>query len=373
MKNKQLFKQYRNRLAIEGVLKSTFLGLIIGLAVNFATAFVSWFFGYEGGTWLAIGLGVGTALASGVILYFAKFRPTAKSIARRVDGLGLEERIVTMMELENDESYIAMRQREDAKAKLAEVNSKQIKFNIARRAVAWTVALAVVAPAMTVIGAVVDKSGLQLLNPSAEGNQITICYVAEDGGWIDGEEEQILEPGEVPTAVVAEAEDGWMFVGWDDGNVEPYRWDKDATESVVYTAMYEEVEDDGDGNDKGNGNGSGDGQGGQGEGDGALDTPGEPKPSNGNGNSPNSYPMPGQDPNESAGGKRDPKNQVFDGKTPYQDVFPEHLEAALEQLMNGESLPDDLRNAIEQYFESLGVSKSEGSGESGGNGGNLGN
>ena len=366
MKNKQLFKQYKNRLAVEGIIKSTILGLIIGLGVNFITAFVSWFFGYDDGTWLAIGLGLGTALVSGVILYFGKFRPTAKSIARRVDGLGLEERIVTMMELENDESYIAMRQREDAKAKLAEVNHKQIRFNIAKKAVAWAVSFAVAAPAMTVVCELAARgilnSGLGIINPDAAGNTITITYVAEDGGWIDGEEEQILEPGETPTAVVAEAEDGWMFVGWDDGHGEPYRLDKDLTEDAVFTAMYEEVEDDGDKDGNGNGQGQGEGNGngqGQGEGDGAGDMPGEPQPGNGNGNGENSYPMPGEE-SESAGGKSDPKNQVHDGKTPYQDVLPETFEQAMEMLTSGESLPDSLRSAIEQYFESIGISVGEG-------------
>ena len=358
MKNKQLFKQYRNRLAIEGVLKSTVLGLIIGLAVNFAVALISWFFGYGDGTWLAIGLGLGSALVGGVILYFGKFRPTAKSIARRVDGLGLEERIVTMMELENDESYIAMRQREDAKAKLAEINHKQIKFSVAKKAVAWAVALAVAAPAMTVIGAFVP-SAMQLINPNAASNTITITYVAEDGGWIDGEEEQILEIGETPTAVVAEAEDGWMFVGWDDGYGDPYRWDKDVTEDAVFTAMYEEIEDDGDkdGNDKGqdgqssdaNGNSSGN------EGDGAGDMPGEPNQNNSNSNSPNSFPFPGQE-SESSSGMNDPKNQCHDGETPYPTVFPEALEQAMDMLANGGALPAMLRNAIELYFAALGVS-----------------
>lgn len=351
MDKKQLFDQYRSRLVAQGVLKALICGLIVGFAAGFVAAFAAWFVGYVGGTWLSVGICVGITVVGGVVFYFAKFRPTEQEIARRVDRLGLDERIITMLELENDESYIAVRQREDAKSKMSDVTPKRLKFRVAKKLVACAIAAAIIAPSMMVVCELaarnVIRSGLELINPDANGDKtILLCYEATEGGSIDGEEEQILYAGDTPTPVKALAEDGWMFVEWSDGDGNPYRADKEVTEDVVYTAVFEEIDPDGESDDQ-DGNNDGDG-------DNSNDQPGEPKSDGGDGDGEgDGNKDPGDKPNDSSGGKYEDKNQIIDGETPYRDELDSYREEAMEILASGDDIPDDLREIIEKYFGGL--------------------
>ena len=103
MNLRQITKKHYRRLVLEGVLRSALFGLFVGFTVNTLFGALVWLFGF-GGIWLAVGVGAGCALASGVSIYFLRYRVTEKELARRVDRLGLEERTVTMLELGTDES-----------------------------------------------------------------------------------------------------------------------------------------------------------------------------------------------------------------------------------------------------------------------------
>ena len=96
-KNSGLFKKYRSRVVKEGILKAVVCGLIVGFAVLIVTALAFWFAGVPWGLWLSIALFAAATGASVPAFYFLKFKPTAKAIAKRIDQLGLEERIITMM------------------------------------------------------------------------------------------------------------------------------------------------------------------------------------------------------------------------------------------------------------------------------------
>ena len=113
MNLKQLFKKHYLRLVFEGILRSTLAGLAIGLAANAIVGVITWFFNL-GGVWLPILSGLGVALVGAVLLYFLKYRPSTVEVARRMDALGLEERTITMLELKDEESYIARLQRSNA-------------------------------------------------------------------------------------------------------------------------------------------------------------------------------------------------------------------------------------------------------------------
>ncbi|MBQ8319302.1 MAG: hypothetical protein IJX81_00305 [Clostridia bacterium] len=359
MEHKQLFKKYRSRLIGQGIIKSVLYGLIVGFAVNFVAALVAWFVGYDG-TWLSVGVGVAAMLVSGLIFYFVKFHPSSEDVARQVDALGLKERMVTMVELSEEQSYIAKIQREDAKAKLATVTPKQIKLRIAKKVIAYVAAAAVVAPAMTVICELaarnVLQSGLELLDPNSGAiKTISITFEAEDGGSIDGKEVQVLYVGEKTEPVKAMADDGWMFVEWSDGNGDPYRPAEEFEEDTVYTAIFEEVDPTGEGDGDGEGSGEGEGQGeGQGEGDAAGDQPGEPNgDGDGDGKSDQSNDKPTDKESNSAGGQYDPKNQIIDGRTFYEAVLETYFEAAMEMIANGQELPPELADIVEKYFGSI--------------------
>ena len=74
MADKQKLQQFRSRVLKQSILKSGLFGLLIGACTAFIAAFVSWFFGYDGGLWLSIGILVGVSAISGVVLYFTKFQ-----------------------------------------------------------------------------------------------------------------------------------------------------------------------------------------------------------------------------------------------------------------------------------------------------------
>lgn len=366
MEGKRVFEKYYRKLAHEGILKALLFGLIIGFAVNIIVALVLWFTDYKL-FWVAIVAGIAVAAVSALLLYYKKFRPTASAIARRVDGLGLEERLITMLELENDDSYIALRQREDAKEKLDAFDSKKLRMGIPAALILAVCFLFAGSVAMTTVTAlsaegIVPKPGeiVDGLIPPSPEDYATILYVAEEGGFIDGGgEEQVVLKGEDAEPVVAVAEDGYMFVGWDDGLEDAERQELAVTEDLTITAIFEEVSE-----------GDGDGEGGEGEpGDESQegdeqgeDQPGEGEEEQGNqgesqdpngedsdsqqqGDPEDAPPQESDDPGQSAGGQSSTDNNtVRDGNTDIKSEM-----QGSEGLEDDDSLPPDLRDVIGDY------------------------
>lgn len=356
MKN-GLFEKYYRRLAQEGVIKSALCGVVVGFAVDFVIAFIGWFVGATIWLYLAIGIGVACGVACGVALYYVRFRPTTKTIAARIDRLGLEERIITMTELEQDESYIAMRQREDALAALATTQPKQVKVELSKTLIIVAVVAFVFGASMTTISALTSleilPSGGELVNPSPddESDYVFVTYAADEGGYFynaDGdmvtEIDLAIVIGESAPVVMAVAEDGWMFDGWSDGVETPQRSDTELEEDLFVLAFFVEIED-------------GEGGGMQGSGPAAPgNRPGTPRPGDNQ--------TQGQNPShgENAGSARyEPSNRVHDGNTPYGDVYDEFYEKAMEELANNQDLTPEQRAMLEAYCEALraGAMKSE--------------
>ena len=344
MDNKKLFEQYYSRLTREGLLKAFIIGIIVGFAVDFAIALVIWFvIGITGIKWLwifSIIVGLIVCVVTALILYFRVFRPDIKKVARRLDSMGLENRLITMIEFENDASYIALRQREDAKEQLHKIDTKAIKFVVARSLIIVAAIVFVVGLSMTTVSAL---SAYEILPPPPvpedvipESAYITISYMVDGGGYIDGEPDQLVLKGETTTSVIAVAEEGWAFMGWDDGYEKPERFEADVQEDKFLTAIFVKLNesDSGEGGDKGD------------QPDGSDAPPNEDGEGNGqnnnNGNNPNG-----------AGGRYEPSNKIIDGETPYQDRWDEFYEAAMQELLDNNRITDEQRAVYEAYFESL--------------------
>ena len=229
MNFKQMLKKHYLRMVLEGAIKSALWGLAIGFGANFLTALASWIFSF-GGIWLAIGVGAGTWLVSGVLLYFFKFKPSIDETAQRMDRLGLEERMITMLELKDDDSYIANIQRENALESIKRVTERKIKLRISRAVICFVVAAAVLGSSMTTVKGLSDSGEIpsfeEIVEDDPYANHIAVTYEADEGGYIEGETNQLVEPGgsTTPVVVVADEANGWIFVGWDDGysNMERY-------------------------------------------------------------------------------------------------------------------------------------------------------
>jgi hypothetical protein len=335
---KGVFQKYYGRLMWEGILRSVLCGFVIGFAVQFVLAFALWF--ATGKLfWVSIVAGVVLGAVFTVAFYFWKFQPTAQSIARRIDRLGLEERLITMNELENDESYIALRQREDAKTQLATVEQNRIKFKVPKQVVVATSVLAFFAVGMTTVDALTDYGIIKTPEKLIEGilpeeppEYVFLSYLTDGNGFIEGEPDQILLKGETGTVVVAVEDDGWVFVKWSDGIKNPARRDFDVMEDKQVTAEFGMMTEE-----EGEGEGGGEpGGGAPGENDKPNKNAGEEQQEN---------------PGGGIGGKFEEVNWIIDGKTYYRDEYQKYMDDLLKILAEGGDLPPELIEAIKLYFE----------------------
>ena len=71
-------------------------------------------------------------------------------------------------------------------------------------------------------------------------NTVIIVYDVDGNGTIEGESQQEIEIGASASTVVAVADPGWIFIGWDDGYEYPSRTDTDVTVNMTYVAIFAE-------------------------------------------------------------------------------------------------------------------------------------
>lgn len=366
MSVKNLLSEYRKRLSKEAWLKSIVWGAVFAFGANAVAALATWCLGVKSlKLVLCVSLGVFVAVwaASSALLYFLKFRPTFKDVARRVDGLGLEERVITMTEYEKKEDFFAKKQRQDAAAKLKSVKSGSLKIVVSAASIIVACVMLLTAGAATTASALSAKGIIRdlpdivepIFNPEVF---YTIIYEVEGAGEIEGNADQLVLKGGDAEPVLAVAEDGWAFLCWSDGSEEPYRHDKevmpdgefsevdeDGNVIITYFAVFTELEES---EQDGNG-GEGDEQ--QQEQDQAQDQPSdgeeqeqEQQQTDGDGESKDG---------DGKGGEYQDSNKVIDGDQYYGDRLEEYLALAEEILENDGEIPDDLREFIESYYGTI--------------------
>ncbi len=244
MNTKQAFEKHYAKFQKNSIVKSILLGSIVGLAVAVVLSAFFWFYGVKA-FWVSIP--VFLAVAAGMTVLFTKtvFKPKANEMARKLDSLGLEERLITMTELENDDSFIASLQRDDAKQKSSTLNSKLIKFAVSVPLCVGVAFALLLSGGMTTVNALssagVIRSGKQIIEDinTVPDVYYNVYYAIEGGGVILGEDAQVLKKGESGSAVMAVADYGYAFVRWSDGYTEPYRKDVNVQGDKIYTAIFE--------------------------------------------------------------------------------------------------------------------------------------
>lgn len=367
--SEKLFEKYYARIAKEGWLKAVLCGLLVGTSALLVASAIFWVIGFDY-PWVGF-IVFGAAIAAATpVFYYKKFRPTIKQIAKRVDELGLEERLLTMQEFENDTSYIAMRQREDAKAALKTVNAGLVKIKVS---VSLIVTLCLVAP---FAATATTASFLASSGKIASGQEIIqeqlkdptfyeIEFVEEGNGMIEGDAFQLVEEGKPIAEVTAVPEDEWYFAYWKwEINGEELTLEESdvffvegmvADRPLVITAVFAELGEGGQGEGEG-----GEGEEGEGEeGEGDEQKPGESEEgeegenenendSDDSDESDGSDNPPGDNP-----GRYDEKNQINDGETFYGDEYDGALEDAIEDMGQSEEIPDDVKDAIKDYFDNI--------------------
>ncbi len=372
-------------MTISAAVASACYGLAMGGFAAFLTALLCWLLSFNQ-FWVPLVVWAGVAVISGVIVYFVKLRPSDMQIAGRIDGMGLEERTITMMGLEGSDSPIANLQRADAVKRISGASHGMIKSSFpifslgATLSAGQTVATGIGLCAAGLAGAgmilVQGLTGAGIMHgPEIVGSDkdkfVTISYVVEEGGFINSAsgigEEQVLLVGENAEPVTAEADDGWVFVRWSDGSTNPGRSDTNVTGDLIYTAVFEEIgggaggEGDGDkidvdadGDydesapkpDESQGGGEGDGGDG-GEGDGS----GDKGDGNGSGQGGQEGGGNGSGQGDGAGGGwGGSSNQVIDGETEYKDVLQMYIESLMKQYESGATLTQAQMEFIEYYL-----------------------
>ena len=331
--NESVFRLYYGKLKRSAWLKSLLWGLVFGSAAAFVAGLITWL-GYEKGFLITIAVFVAVTAAATLIAYRFFFRPTEKDVARCIDALGLEERMITMLELEGSDDYIALRQREDAKTSLESFGNKKLGAIVSvTLAVILTVCAVLGFTATTVTGLSdlgVIKSGAELIDEAAgrdPKNYVTVYYVAGTGGKIEGETEQKIRKNDTTEIVMAVPDSGYRFFGWTDGYEYPYRSDDNLSESKTFTALFYKTDADGA------------------EDEPAGDESDDQPPEDGNDTEDENPPSPSTNPAN--------YDYVVDWTIHYSDILGEYYEEAMKQLAESGELSEELRKFIESYFNSL--------------------
>ena len=340
MNGKQIFDRHYRRLLTEGILKSVICGAAVGFGISFIFSFLYWMLAF-GNIWIGIVIGIASGILTGALAYRLRYKPTDKTIARRIDRYGLEERMITMLELERDESYIASLQRSDASDKLGAFDAKSIRYTFPIAALIVAAVSLVFSTGFTTLGALAGADlipyGIEIINPDSGIGTFKIVYEAKEGGSIFGESEQSVEKGTDTSPVLAVADEGWIFVRWDDGGVSPERFEEGVTESATIKAVFERIDKDADGTD---------------EEDRADDLPfGSANEESGGGDSDQ---VGGENPDSGdsnqGGGKWQDKNQFIDGATYYRDYLDLYYQYAKNIFESDTDIPEDIIEFFEIYF-----------------------
>ena len=342
MKEKQ-FQRYFRRLSVEGILRALLLALASGACATFVSGIVTWFYITEN-IGLSLGINIGVFLAGTILFtpiwYFAFFRPSEGKSAERIDRLGLEERMITMVELQGQDSVIANLQREDAKQNLQKVEPRQLKLKMPKKILLFLLIAFVCGTGTTVVAALGAAgyiySGYETVDaiiPEEPLVYVNVVYMSTDGGIVEGEFDQRVVLGESTSEVFAMAEDGFEFVQWSDGLKDPARTDRNVQGDMEIWALFQYV---GEPTEDENGDPSED------------EDNQRPKPQDQQNNSESEEDEnspPAHNPS-----KYEPYNQIIDGQTFFKDVLQQYKDAALEDMADSGAADKEGNDIADAYY-----------------------
>ena len=379
----KITKKYYAQLVKEAWINAILASLIVGLSVLLVSAVAFWAFGFKH-AWIAFiiaGVAIGGCAP---LFYFKKYRPSKKQVAKRVDELGLEERLLTMAELEGDNSYMAMRQREDAKKAIASIQSQNLKIAASIPLIIVSCILLPCSFAMSAVAiASADgklSSGKDILDDITEPEPVfyTVEFVEEGGGILEGDElMQLVEEGGTIKPVFAIPDDECYLEEWtwtigtetysltetDEFFVDGLKVYQDMT----ITAVFAEIGEPGEGEEGEGGEGEG-AQGGQqeadsdegepqgGEGEEGEEKEGEGEEGEGESDENKDGEIPpkeGEGGDGSSGTPQD-RDKVIDGETDYGgEVYKDAVEEAEGEIESNDEIPDGDKEIIRDYLDNI--------------------
>ena len=132
MNIKKLFLPFRQKLFWENVFKSLLFAAISCAATVFVTSLIYHIFIKETPLLIILISGGSAFIATLLLIFFLRF-PTKKRVAVRMDEIGLEERVSTMLEYQKEDKEIFVIQRRDAQEHISKASAKQMKFRFKKR------------------------------------------------------------------------------------------------------------------------------------------------------------------------------------------------------------------------------------------------
>ena len=339
----------------EAFIKALLLGLMLGFAANllfmtFSLLFMLKIFWVGFVIW-----GVVSLVA--VPLLFVRLKPTEHEVARRMDELGLMERVVTMNEFKSEKTEIVKIQRKDTYRSVEKVDAKLIKFALSLPLIIVFAVVAVLSVSMSTITTMAatgvietpggDNGGGILPSPNDEDEikYFTVTYKVEGKGMIEGDMFQVVEEGEDTEPIMAVPDDEYGFFVWlEDGSEEPYRQEFKVVEDLTFTAVFKPGQP-GDPSPDGDPTEGDEGE----ESDDAQDKPDDSE--SGAQNDPHQQPS---DPSNGAGGQYEEINQVIDGETYYGGaVFENANQEMIDDLSESDEYSSDEEEIITDYFKTI--------------------
>lgn len=392
--------EFKKKAKKQNIIKAGLCSVAISLLFNIPFLIAFWIMDYKYKFIICAGIFIVGISVLFPVLYFKKFKYTEIQLAKKIDDLGLEERVLTMIELKDDNSFIAKKQKEDTLNVLKTVEANNLKgkyrkqsflsiFSTALASLVITLSLMFPNIRATIIahgepkytievsaegfGFVIDYSKYEnqsLINavskkqeqdqidrinnkkivelkqfPTVFSNRISVnyrCFEDIDATMVlDGanfEDISYRIKSDEIHILMALPYKGYVFIGWSDGCVSPFREIDNYSTDLI--ALFDEVSSVGeDLPDEQKEPGDKDGSDG-GESDGIGPE--------GNGtdktNNDNSW---------GDGAKGSLANQVINGETYYGDIFNQSYQEAVERIKNDTNLTDAQKKAITDYFESI--------------------
>lgn len=123
----KLLRGYQRKLTVEAIIKSLVLALIAGFMLCILVSIISFATKFNA-LWISLGVWAAATAGLSVLFYFKIFRTTLDKTASRMDGMGLDERVITMIEFAGSDNVIAQAQRRDTAEILQSVTPKHMKF-----------------------------------------------------------------------------------------------------------------------------------------------------------------------------------------------------------------------------------------------------
>lgn len=392
--------EFKKKAKKQNIIKAGLCSVAISLLFTIPFLIAFWIMDYKYKFIICAGIFIVGISVLFPVLYFKKFKYTEIQLAKRIDDLGLEERVLTMIELKDNDSFIAKKQKEDTLnvLKTVEVNDLKGKYKKQSFLSIFSTALASLVIALSLmfpnikeiiiahgepkytievsaegLGFVIDYSKYEnqsLINavskkheqdridkinnkeivelkqfPTAFSNRISVnyrCFEDIDATMVlDGanfEDISYKIKSDETHILMALPYKGYVFIGWSDGCVSPFREIDDYSSDLI--ALFDEVSSVGENMP--------DKQEEPGDKDGSADSESDGIGPEGNGTGKTN-----NDDSWGDGAKGSPANQVINGETYYGDIFNQSYQEAVERIKNDTNLTDAQKKAITDYFESI--------------------